>query len=227
MSRLLLVAVAVVGIGAAVAACAARPAEPPANAASWFPHERHLEYFTSGRHRMERVDMHVGILGGGEPPEAVTGGRCAECHDDLASRTACASCHVPFQNASLREQQGRPCLGCHGATWTDRGPASPRPETCLACHDPDRQPASTPSRLQRVALVRTPEPPARSTTMPANVYFSHRAHVRFGSIACAQCHDTPGAALERSPSRPFMTMTKCLQCHQENGASTDCLVCHK
>jgi formate-dependent nitrite reductase cytochrome c552 subunit len=220
--------IAVIALLATAGGCAAQPVPPQAERASWFPHARHLEYFASGRHRAEKIAMHVTIFGGGEAPEPVAQGRCAECHDDLASRTACATCHVPFQNAALRARgDKRPCIACHRGTWTGSGPATPSPETCLACHDPDRQPASGGPKLSRVALVSPQGPPVRIRTLPANVYFSHRAHVRFADVSCTRCHEQPGAAIDRASARPLMKMTECLRCHKENGAGTDCLVCHR
>lgn len=214
---------------AAGAGGCAKPAAADAAASSpAFPHERHLVYFTSGQHRSEKIAMHKAIFGGGDVPEEVTGGRCAECHTDLATRTACATCHVAFQNASLRSRTDlRPCVACHRGTWMKAPSAAPRPDTCPACHDPERQPANSGVRLERVKFAPPPEAPILTTTLPKNVYFSHKAHVRFGNIACTKCHQAPGAPIDRASSRPFMTMSQCLRCHRDNGASTDCLTCHK
>jgi menaquinone reductase, multiheme cytochrome c subunit len=216
-----------VALALATAGCAAQAGHPPADQSSWFPHAPHLHYFASGQHRSENVLMHAAIFGD-DVPEPVAAGRCGECHDDLASRTACATCHVMFQNAAARERtEGRACIACHRGTWSGPGRATPTSDTCLACHDPERQPAFAVAPVVRVALVRSGVPEARVTGYPAHVYFSHSAHVRFAEMPCGTCHEAPGAAVDRVPSRQLMTMTACLRCHQDNGASTDCLACHK
>jgi menaquinone reductase, multiheme cytochrome c subunit len=219
--------IGVMALVLAAAGCARQAARPAVDQASWFPHAPHVEYFTSGRHRSEKVAMHAAIFGD-DAPEAVGAGRCGECHDDLADRTACATCHVMFQHAAARERtEGRACIACHRGTWSGRGRATPTSETCLTCHDPDRRPASAGPAIVRVALVRSTVPDARVTGYPANVYFSHSAHVRFAAVSCARCHEAPGATVDRAATRQLMTMTACLRCHQDNGASTDCLVCHR
>jgi hypothetical protein len=65
--------------------------------------------------------------------------------------------------------------------------------------------------------------------LPGHVYFSHRAHVGFAEMECPVCHGDV-----KSKDHPFTTpnieglsMHACISCHQQKGASTDCLACHK
>lgn len=210
----------------ASAGCVKARADTVVHSSNGFPHARHVEYFASGRHRQEKIAMHVTLFGGGEAPEPITSGRCVECHDDLAAKP-CGVCHVLFQNAGLRERtQVRPCVACHAATWSGRGSAAARPETCVACHVDGAQPGGPTLERVRFELPQAARSP-RPTTLPPNVYFSHRAHVRFGNVACTTCHERGNAAAEPSPAVRFMPMTECLRCHRDNGASTDCLTCHR
>ncbi len=60
------------------------------------------------------------------------------------------------------------------------------------------------------------------------VYFNHRTHALTGGIACAECHGDM-ASLETPPTEPAMNlkMNWCLDCHEEQDVSTDCVSCHR
>ena len=224
------VSMAILAASLAVAAggCLERPVKPSTTVSvrNGFPHAQHVQYFVSGQHRQEKVAMHVAAFGGGDAPEPITAGRCAECHDDLAAKP-CGACHVLFQNAAVRERTAaRPCVACHAATWTGGRSAVPRPEICRACHATDDPPGGP--KLERVRFeLAAPLRGPRVTTLPANVYFSHSAHVRFGRVACTSCHASAAPAAAPSPVVRHMPMIECLRCHRDTGASMDCLTCHR
>ena len=204
-----------------------------------FPHQAHLTYFSSGQHRAERIRMHLDIFGGDEAPQELAEGRCVACHDDLPQRTACAGCHVPFQNAALRSQKNvRPCVGCHRGAWGAAAATIPSATSCLTCHEAGLRLVQGAAQGPRIALVRagdslakgeavTDVPWVRINTMPPNVYFSHTAHVRFAAIPCVRCHQDVSGMLSPPTSVRVFSMSDCLNCHVQNGASTDCLTCHK
>jgi hypothetical protein len=58
----------------------------------------------------------------------------------------------------------------------------------------------------------------------AHVRFNHSPHVR-GGVECATCHGdlTQMTVAQRTVNH---TMGFCIACHQQKGASNDCLVCH-
>lgn len=220
------------------AGCAGPPIEVPVQQPIDFPHGKHLTYFASGQHRTERIAMHLAIFGAGEPPpQELVEGRCVECHDDLAERTACAGCHVPFQNAALRSQQDvRRCVACHRGAWGASAATIPSATVCLACHEAGVRLARAGDNRPRIVLVNASDTPVepledvpwvRINTMPANVYFSHTAHVRYASMACTECHQDVTALRSPSSRVRVFTMSECLTCHARKGASTDCLTCHK
>jgi hypothetical protein len=236
MSRVL--SSACLGLLIAAGGCAEPPVEVAAQQPINFPHDPHLKYFSSGRHRAEKIGMHLEVFGQAEPPEELAQGRCAECHDDLAERAACAGCHVPFQNAALRAQREiRPCVGCHRGAWAASAATIPSGAVCISCHeDGGRRPPAGKDE-PRLILAHAEQGPAevytgdlpwvRINTMPPNVYFSHTAHVRFASMACTNCHqDVRGLVSPPTLVRTF-SMSECLGCHAAKGASTDCLTCHK
>lgn len=234
------ISVARICVAAALAAagCAERPVQVPVQQPIVFPHDTHLAYFSSGQHRREKIQMHLAAIGQDSAPEELAGGKCAECHDDLAEKTACAGCHVLFQDASLRENKAlRRCVACHRGAWSGNVARIAGTETCIACHAVEspvrlageKQPALTLASARDVGL--DPSRPedlswVQINTVPSNVYFSHRAHVR-RSVACTQCHEDVSVLSSPPTSVRMFSMTRCLRCHAENGASTDCLTCHK
>jgi hypothetical protein len=223
----------------AAAGCTGREAEVRVLQPMEFPHQPHLAYFSSGEHRAEKIKMHLEIFGGDEPPAELSEGRCVECHDDLAERLACAGCHVPFQNAELRNaSEVRRCVACHRGAWSASAATIPSVATCQLCHEGGVQVARRDDEnALGLTLVRAHNtehasldqdiPWIQINTMPDNVYFSHTAHVRFGSMACTSCHQDV-RDLQSPPSivRVY-SMTECLTCHVQKGVSTDCLTCHK
>lgn len=220
------------------AGCAERPVQVPVRQPIGFPHDAHLAYFSSGQHRREKIQMHLAAIGQDSAPEELADGRCAECHDDLADKTACAGCHVLFQDPALRgDKPLRRCVACHRGAWSGTLARIAGAETCIACHTveaPVRLAGDTRPALRLASALDIGLDPARReelpwiqiNTVPPNVYFSHRAHVR-RSVACTACHEDPSALSAPPTSMRAFSMTRCLRCHAETGASTDCLTCHK
>jgi c(7)-type cytochrome triheme protein len=109
--------------------------------------------------------------------------------------------------------------------------------TCRACHEGGLQQTHGVDNEPRITLVTggaaSGESPLENipwiqiNTMPRNVYFSHTAHVRFASMACTSCHQDVRELTSPPTIVRVFSMTECLTCHTEKGASTDCLSCHK
>lgn len=202
-----------------------------------FPHRTHVSYFSSGQHRSEKIKMHLDIFSMTEPPQELAEGRCVECHDDLAERTACAGCHVAFQNTALRNQKEiRPCVACHRGVWAASHATIPSATVCLTCHERGARLARNGESAMRLVLVRLGEPPAprvddiawvRINALPSNVYFSHTAHVQFAAMPCTTCHQDVRTLTSPPSMVRLFTMSECLGCHARRGVSTDCLTCHK
>lgn len=209
--------------------CGDPPVEVSAVQPIEFPHRTHLEYFASGRHREERIQMHLDMFGLTEPPPELAEGRCIECHDDLSERTACAGCHVLFQNATLRSRTDiRRCAACHRGVWTGSAATIPSAAVCASCHGPGSRPEDPAERRLTAELTRAGDVPwVQINTVAPNVYFSHAAHVRYASMTCTDCHaDVTDLATPPTTARVF-AMTDCMACHVKQQANTDCLTCHK
>jgi hypothetical protein len=198
-----------------------------------FPHRAHLEYFTSGRHRQERIELHLTILGLTEAPPELAEGRCVDCHGEaLAEKTACAGCHTLFQDATLRIRQDvRDCIGCHRGAWNGSRATIPSTTVCVTCHADstvDTFTDATAEQELRADLARTEDVPwVQINTVPDHVYFSHPAHVRFNKMTCTTCHADVRKLVAPPTTASVFAMPDCLKCHAEHQASNACLTCHK
>lgn len=194
-----------------------------------FPHRTHFEYFASGRHRQERIQMHLTMFGMSEAPPELAEGRCTECHDDLAEKSACAGCHVLFQDAALRSRKEvRRCAACHRGVWAGSAATIPSAAVCESCHGTNTS-ADRPAEIRLVADLQRPGdvPWVQINTLPPNVYFSHSAHVRDAGMPCTTCHADVRNLMTPPTTARIFVMGDCLSCHARRGASTDCLTCHK
>jgi hypothetical protein len=60
--------------------------------------------------------------------------------------------------------------------------------------------------------------------IPSYVFFSHRSHLTTGAT-CVTCHGEV-KEMEQMYKAKEINMASCMNCHQENKASTDCTYCH-
>lgn len=68
-------------------------------------------------------------------------------------------------------------------------------------------------------------PWVRLYEVPQFTYFSHKWHIR-SEISCAECHGDIGQS-DQAVRHMVYDMDWCVSCHEERGASIDCMVCHK
>jgi hypothetical protein len=122
------------------------------------------------------------------------------------------------------------CLDCHKDASTGHFAGLPRKQVCLDCHDADGEAGKHPEKDKLFAYGATDKeiPWVRVAVTRPDVFFSHRRHVAISKIECLDCH-VDQAKLTAPPTsvRLVMSMTECIACHQRNGASSDCLACHR
>jgi len=136
----------------------------------------------------------------------------------------------PDQPVAFSHQQhtalGLRCLDCHSSADTSAAATIPSVRKCMLCHT--KLAASKPE-IQKLAAyyARKREVPWQRVYGfdPASlVRFQHAPHYR-AHIDCSRCHGdmtraTTAEALVKH------TMSTCLNCHRQNGASEDCASCH-
>ena len=200
-----------------------------------FGHGAHLTYLRSGQHREEMIGMHLEALElePEDAPAEMWG--CSLCHSVEENRQ-CLDCHELLLDRELRAREDvRTCVTCHRGAWSGSAATLPGIEVCSACHGESAElilPAEhtpSPEEDRLLDYLRREEdvPWIQLHTTPDHVYFSHVAHVRHAEMACERCHEDV-SALTAPPTRVVVfSMDGCVRCHEQEGASVDCLICHQ
>ncbi len=138
---------------------------------------------------------------------------------------------IAFDHTVHLEQADLECLDCHTDAETHVSAGLPGKAICLDCHDIDDEeyePGSEKDKLFAFEESEEDIPWVRVAVTEPDVFFSHRRHVTAAGLDCLHCH--PGQETLAAPPptvQLVMTMDDCIDCHQENSASTDCLACHR
>lgn len=117
------------------------------------------------------------------------------------------------------------CQYCHTYARRSTVAGIPSVQLCMGCH---RNVAQDSSEVQKLAAYwdrGVSIPWVRVYDMPDFVYFSHKRHV-LKNIPCQECHG-PVQTMSAVKNSGKLDMARCVNCHQENRASVDCLTCHK
>jgi hypothetical protein len=132
---------------------------------------------------------------------------------------------VSFSHARHAGELRIECLYCHRSAAVSATANVPSMHLCMSCHR--NLAMETPETMKLLAYWENQEPIPwiRLHRLPDFVYFTHEMHLRAG-LQCVNCH---GHVVEMplTPRAASYEMGWCLSCHQPNGASQDCLTCHK
>lgn len=117
------------------------------------------------------------------------------------------------------------CRFCHRYAAQSPVAGVPSLALCQTCHQ--ALPETTPDMelLQVYWNEKRPIPWVRLQRLPDHVYFTHEMHL-FAGLSCVSCHGNV-AGMSKTPRAPTYEMGWCLTCHEQRGASHDCLTCHK
>ena len=131
---------------------------------------------------------------------------------------------IAFSHAHHVTEVGIDCQFCHA--YARRGPVAgiPSVQRCAGCH---RVVLSEQPEILRVLEYwenEEPIPWVRVHDLPDHVRFTHKAHVRAG-VGCETCHGDV-AAMEAAVQVESLSMGWCVSCHEDRGATRDCLACH-
>lgn len=148
----------------------------------------------------------------------------------LAGRSEAVLQPIRFNHTVHIDSAGLECVDCHTDAQTSVFAGLPGKSICLDCHDVDDESGTHAEKDKLFAFDEVDHdiPWKRVAVTRPDVYFSHRRHVTAGKLDCLRCHpDQP--SLDRPPPtrRIVMTMTECIDCHEENKVSSDCLACHR
>ncbi len=135
---------------------------------------------------------------------------------------------IAFNHSKHVQDVGLECTTCHLYAETGTRATIPNIEVCQMCH---AQPLTeSPEEAVLVEHIQEGQPIRWQKVywVPTNVYFSHRRHTSVAGIACETCHGAIGQRVD-PVSRPLekISMSRCVNCHQSEGASRDCIACHR
>ena len=132
-------------------------------------------------------------------------------------------------NHRIHVEQDMACTDCH--TQAEKGSYAtlPRIKACLLCHEEAQGENPEEPKVREYAEAGHEIPWIQINRLPGHVSFSHEAHVNYAAISCQVCHG-PMELRESPVTEPnieHLDMNRCVACHEEQGASIDCLRCHK
>lgn len=120
------------------------------------------------------------------------------------------------------------CKFCHKYVLTGRHAGLPDAGTCAICHRTLQGESAEAARTTELIAQGDPLYFNKLFSLADHVFYSHRRHVGIAGLACTNCHGDI-ADTERPPARPLVTMSMdyCIQCHEEQGVTVDCVACHR
>lgn len=141
---------------------------------------------------------------------------------------------IAFPHTVHVQQLQLDCTFCHRQVTTERNAGIPALGLCMTCHSVvgDDKPEIT-QKLRPFYQEGKAVDWVRVHRLPDHVKFVHEAHVRFfsqrdgvaPSQVCSICHGDVGSMVKVRQVRS-LKMGDCVDCHRENNAPTDCVVCH-
>jgi hypothetical protein len=117
------------------------------------------------------------------------------------------------------------CAFCHEFADRQASAGIPRTELCGSCHSAMAQDSEAARALLEYVDAGEQIAWARLYQLPQFTYFPHKWHVR-ADIGCEVCHGDIGSSA-RATRHIRLEMDWCVGCHEERGATVDCVACHQ
>jgi hypothetical protein len=135
---------------------------------------------------------------------------------------------VAFNHKLHVEENGLDCVECHIYVKSQTFAGLPTVGKCMECHESALTSSPEEEKIRQAAADGKQLKWNRIYVVPNHVYYSHRRHVVAGHLECATCHG-PIAQTTSPPPAPLnkITMNFCIECHQKNKVTNDCIACHK
>ena len=136
----------------------------------------------------------------------------------------------PFEFSHKRHTEAEvDCLTCHEKAADEPHATLPILKICMKCHKEKQGKTPEEDVLLEYGKKKEEPPWVQVNQKPGHVYFSHRAHVGFAEMDCAECHGdmkkVEHALTETNVGH--LTMRACIACHAKKGVTNDCVTCHK
>ena len=131
---------------------------------------------------------------------------------------------IDFPHRSHTENQ-IDCVFCHEFVEDNASAGIPQTELCGTCHMAMAQDSEATQTLMEYVESNEPIPWVPLYELPDYSVFPHKWHVR-AEVACEECHGSIGDSLTAT-RHVVPDMEWCLDCHEQRGATEDCVACHK
>jgi len=132
---------------------------------------------------------------------------------------------IDFSHRLHAGDLGIQCLFCHRHALESPTATVPSVALCMTCHQSIEDPSPEAQKLLTYWNERKPIGWVRLQRLPDFVYFTHEMHLKKG-LQCVSCHGEV-QRVRYTPRAASFEMGWCLTCHRQQGASLDCLTCHK
>lgn len=131
---------------------------------------------------------------------------------------------------NLAGQMNMDCQYCHFSAERSVDAGIPPVAVCAGCHQviPGANKPEEVQKLMQYWNDREPIPWVRIYKTPDHAHYPHMRHIAAG-LQCQQCHgevQTMDVINAPDPAWGGKNMGWCVDCHRQEGASTDCAVCH-
>ena len=135
--------------------------------------------------------------------------------------------YIHWQHVASKNGPELECTFCHENADKSAHATIPNISTCMGCHVAVKTESPEIQKLADFSKRKEQPPWVRVYYFKreADVYFSHKPHIKAG-MDCKACHGDVTAS-PRVKREVNMTMSWCLDCHRERKASIDCYVCHR
>lgn len=134
---------------------------------------------------------------------------------------------VEFNHQRHVDEVGLDCSNCHPGCKEGISSGLPSVAACALCHSEPQGDTATEAKLVATIEAGVEVKWSRLFQQPAHVFFSHRRHTTVAEIECAVCHGEIGQSTTMPRRRAPLQMERCIACHQERKAPTDCSACHR
>ena len=131
---------------------------------------------------------------------------------------------IPFSHKLHAGDNQIPCQYCHSDARRSEAAGVPPTRKCMNCHVVVKTESPEIAKVTEYDDNNKPIEWVRVFDLPDHVWFNHKRHIK-KDIACQKCHGKV-EEMEVLAKTVEHKMGFCLNCHQENGAPTDCWTCH-
>lgn len=132
---------------------------------------------------------------------------------------------IHFSHRIHTTQKNISCFMCHnGAMETERAGVPPL-QTCMLCHEKIIIHHPEIEKLRAHFAAGEPIEWVKIRDVPDFVFFDHSVHIH-RKIDCSRCHGNV-KEMDRVEQVSKLNMGFCINCHEDQHATTDCFTCHR